>query len=63
MCEKLSFDSFSEGQKVVNKALSWGRGNRRRQNSKKPKRVYKCPECGMYHLTSKKKLNKTKRYH
>lgn len=55
-CDKLSFDTYSEAQTVINKANTWGRvtGKRRLQN-KKPKRVYKCPDCGKYHLTSKKK--------
>jgi len=63
MCEKLSFDSFYDGQKVVNVATSIGRKQNRHRATKKPKRVYLCPECGKYHLTSKKKENKTKRYH
>ena len=55
MCEKLNFETFAEAQKVVNKALSFGRTTIRRLNQKKPKRVYHCPDCGMYHLTSQKK--------
>ncbi len=59
ICEKLSFESFDEAQKVVNKA---NKGNRHYINgkrvshrqTKKPKRVYKCPECCLYHLTSQK---------
>lgn len=55
MCEKLSFDSFFEAQKVVNKAMSYGRAINRHRSNKKPKRCYKCPDCGKVHLTSKKK--------
>ncbi|MDD4972476.1 MAG: hypothetical protein PHT07_23850 [Paludibacter sp.] len=62
MCEKLSFDTFFEGQKVVNNATNIGRRQNRHRATRVPKRVYKCPDCGKYHLTSKKKENKTKRY-
>lgn len=51
-CEKISFDSFLEAQKVVNHAQ--GRKNNRRRAQKVPKRVYRCPDCGKFHLTSKK---------
>jgi hypothetical protein len=57
---KLSFETFAEAQKVVNTAsrqkhhYTHGRRVNRRQN-KKPKRVYKCLECGKYHLTSQNK--------
>jgi hypothetical protein len=60
MCEKISYDSFSEAQKVVNKANNSkrfyvdGRRMNRNQN-KKPKRPYRCEICGMVHLTSQKK--------
>lgn len=64
MCEKLSFNSFYEAQKVVSTARSIAkRSNNRHRATKTPKRTYKCPDCGKYHLTSKKKLNKTKIYH
>ena len=62
MCDKLSFDTFFEGQKVVNHAVNIGRRKNRHLATKMPKRVYKCPDCGKYHLTSKKKENKIKRY-
>jgi hypothetical protein len=62
MCEKLSFTTFFEAQKVVNIATNIGRRQNRHRATKIPKRAYRCPECGNYHLTSKKKLNKTKRY-
>ena len=55
MCDKLSFDSFFEAQKVVNNAMSIGRRQNRHRATKAPKRVYRCPECGKVHLTSKKK--------
>lgn len=54
MCDKLSFDSFSEAQKVVNNAMSMGRRKNRHRATKKPKRVYRCPDCGMYHLLQKR---------
>lgn len=55
-CEKLSFETFSEAQKVINKAGKIGRSCKgaRKRATKKPKRVYKCQYCGMYHLTSQK---------
>jgi len=57
-CEKLPFDTWNEAQYVVNVANKIGRGVRRRQNTKKPKRCYACPHCGKYHLTSMKKEKK-----
>jgi hypothetical protein len=59
-CDKITFNTFDEAQKVVNKAnntpriYSTGKRVNRRQ-SYKPKRVYKCDVCGLYHLTSMKK--------
>jgi hypothetical protein len=59
MCEKLSYESFAEAQKVVNMANNSkrkyidGRRVNRNQN-KKPKRAYKCEKCGLYHMTSQK---------
>lgn len=58
---KISFETFSEAQRIINKANksnthSYKRGKRlNRQTNKRPKRVYKCDECGKYHLTSKLK--------
>lgn len=58
---KLSFETFEQAKKVVNSAnkprthhYQHGKRVNRGQN-KRPKRVYKCTECGMYHLTSQKK--------
>jgi hypothetical protein len=56
-CGKTSFDTFEQAQKVVNSFSKKGRAygkSQRRMATKKPKRVYKCPYCGNYHLTSKK---------
>ena len=58
-CEKLSFDSFEEAQKVINKAKRmrvFQNGKRvKKRSSYKPQRAYKCPKCGKIHLTSLKK--------
>jgi len=54
-CGKVSFDTFFEAQKVLNRLGNIGRvygKTKRRHATKKPKRVYKCPDCGKYHLTS-----------
>lgn len=58
-CEKISYNTWDEAQHVVNIANNRGRGKIRRLNTKIPKRCYKCPFCGKYHLTSLKKV-KTK---
>ena len=56
VCDKRTYDSFSEAQTVVNSASKVGRKYKnRRFATKKPKRVYKCENCGKYHLTSKLK--------
>jgi len=57
MCEKITYDSFFDAQTVVNKAAKFGRNSSRirRLKNKIPKRVYRCEECGKYHLTSKLK--------
>jgi hypothetical protein len=60
MCEKLSFDSFFEANKVINSASKIGRTKNRHRACKKPKRAYKCEVCGKYHLTSLKKIGKKK---
>jgi len=57
-CGKVAFDTFFEAQKVLNRFGSIGRvygKTKRRLATKKPKRVYKCPHCGKYHLTSQLK--------
>jgi len=58
-CDKVTYNSFEEAQRVVNAAAKAPRfyHNGKRMNRRvtyKPKRAYKCPNCGMYHLTSKK---------
>lgn len=56
-CGKTTFETFDAAQKVINSFASKGRAygkSKRRFATKKPKRVYKCPDCGKYHLTSKK---------
>lgn len=63
MCEKLSFDTFYEDQKIVIEAKTIRRRSRNKHRAMKiPQRCYRCPDCGKYHLTSKKKLNKTHIY-
>lgn len=58
-CDKLSFDTFSEAQHVVN--IAQGRKTNRHRANKIPKRAYKCPDCGKFHLTSKKNKNYKKK--
>ena len=58
-CEKIAYESFTDAQKVVNRALKIGRTMNRRMANKKPKRVYKCELCGLYHLTSQKKIKRS----
>lgn len=61
-CEKLSFETFAEGQTVVNQANNIGRRYGKRKSANKvPKRVYKCPYCDFYHLTSQKHVKPQKR--
>jgi hypothetical protein len=58
ICGKVTFDSFFDAKKVLDRLGGIGRvygKTRRRLATKKPKRVYKCPTCGKYHLTSQKK--------
>jgi len=57
-CGKVIFDSFFDAQKALNKLNSIGRvyGKKKRSRAfKKPKQIYKCPDCGKYHLTTKRK--------
>lgn len=61
MCEKIAYDTYFEAQQYVNfakkhpnKRIKNGKRINRMQ-SKLPKRVYKCEQCGKYHLTSRKK--------
>jgi hypothetical protein len=57
-CGKVTFDTFFDAKKVLNKLGNIGRAygkTKRRLATKKPKRVYKCPNCGKYHLTSQLK--------
>jgi len=55
-CEKIPYNTYFEAQTVINQANSQGRRILRHLNRKKPKRAYKCPYCGKYHLTSQKIL-------
>lgn len=62
MCDKIPYETYAEAQHVINVAhkiphkieMDTGRRINRRQKPR-PKRVYKCEECGKYHLTSKLK--------
>jgi hypothetical protein len=58
-CEKITFDSCSEAQRVINKAHNtrlFKNGQRIKRLTKRdrPKRAYKCEICGKWHLTSLK---------
>ena len=57
-CGKVIFDTYLEAQKMLNKLNGIGRvygKSKRRLAFKKPKQIYKCPDCGKYHLTTKQK--------
>lgn len=56
MCEKICYTSFAEALKVINRAKRFrayrdGRRVKRRSPPQIPRRPYKCPECGFYHLS------------
>lgn len=61
-CDKIGYTTFKEAQTVVNRAKhprsnQIGRKGPRRHSrgsDKVPIRSYKCDECGLYHLTSKR---------
>jgi hypothetical protein len=60
-CGKVAFETFYQAQKVLNRFGNIGRvygKTKRNHATKKPKRVYKCPDCGKYHLTSQSKLHR-----
>lgn len=52
-CTKTAYHTHGEAEKAL-KAFKSGRHHNRKMATKKPKRVYKCEICGMYHLTSQK---------
>lgn len=57
-CEKTTYETFGEAQKVINGFKKVGRSygkNKRKFATKKPKRVYKCEICDKYHITSQNK--------
>lgn len=67
MCDKIPYASSFEAQQIISQARhadghkSYTTGRRfKHRHSYKPKRAYKCPECGMWHLTSQKKLKNKK---
>jgi len=56
-CGKQTYPTYYAAQKVLSRAKkNYGRygKQRRRQAKVRPERVYHCPECGKYHLTSQK---------
>jgi hypothetical protein len=56
-CDKVEYESFFEAERTISgfkKGRSYGKSGRRLA-TKKPKRAYKCEECGKFHLTSQKK--------
>jgi hypothetical protein len=46
MCDKRGYRSKREAKRVVGRALNWHGPARR---------VYRCPDCGRWHLTSRRK--------
>ena len=62
MCDKTTYNSFSDAEKAISgfyNGRAYGK-NRRRLATKKPKRAYKCDVCGKFHITSKKNKRKSK---
>ena len=57
MCEKISYESFFEAEKRLSRFKKGRSYTGRRKATKKPKRAYKCKFCGLYHLTSQKKID------
>lgn len=56
-CNKLEFATEKEANTYKNIAhtpIVTLKGKRKRFSKKIPQRSYLCPECGMWHLTSKK---------
>lgn len=50
MCEKVAYPSQREANEVIN---SFHKSHLRGRTGKKiPCRAYRCPDCGMWHLTS-----------
>lgn len=67
-CGKIGFGSFREAQTAINRSkkrhfTKKGEEIRRgRKKEKRPERSYKCPDCGLWHITSKKHNFKKKHY-
>lgn len=53
--EKVQYDTRSRAKRSAKIVKAAGRGNLwgARPGTSSRMRVYQCPECGMYHLTSK----------
>lgn len=57
-CEKKGYTTYREAQETINLSKHprgpYGTNNRIfRKKDKKLERSYKCPECNLYHITSK----------
>lgn len=52
MCDKIKYNSYREAQKFL-------RLYRKTKQGRKLKRVYKCPECNMFHLTKNIDIDST----
>jgi hypothetical protein len=52
--DKNEYSTYYEAQKVLSILKPHRVFGKRRRAHKMPKRIYKCPHCGKYHLTSKK---------
>lgn len=63
-CHKIQYETWEEAQKIVNRLrrIRIYSGGRRIKGSnlakRRPKRVYKCPVCGFFHLTHYKNKQK-----
>lgn len=57
-CGKYAFDTMEQAREVMSKAAYMFKEKSkhvRGQVDKKPSRIYYCPHCGKFHLTSQKK--------
>lgn len=60
MCDKTTYESFSDAEKTISEFKNRRVYNYRRHATKKPKRAYKCEICGKYHITSQKNKRRHK---